>query len=35
MAGLLWVVVFKLSCKLLGIPWPSRFQQREGAPRRL
>jgi integrase len=28
-------VVFKLSCKLLGIPWPSRFQQREGALRRL
>jgi hypothetical protein len=35
MAGLLWVVVFKLSCKLLGIPWPLRFQQREGALRRL
>jgi hypothetical protein len=34
-AALLWVVVFKLSCKLLGIPWPSRFQQREGALRRL
>jgi hypothetical protein len=34
-AGLLWVVVFKLSCKFLGIPSPSRFQQREGALRRL
>jgi hypothetical protein len=34
MAALLWVVVFKLSCKRLGIPWPSRFQQREGALRR-
>src|SRR5260370_25359546 len=35
MAGLLWVVVFKLSCKLLCIPWPLRFRQREGALRRL
>src|ERR1700730_2694916 len=35
MAGLLCVVVFKLSCKFLGIPWPLRFQQREGALRRL
>ena len=34
-AGLLWIVVFKLSCKLLGIPWPSRFQRREGALRGL
>jgi len=34
-AGLLWVVVFRLFSKLFGIPWPPRFQEREGALRRL
>jgi hypothetical protein len=34
-AGLLWVVVVKLSCKILGIPWPTRFQRREGVFRTL
>jgi len=35
LAGVLWVVVFKLLCKLLGIPMPGRFQERPGAFRRL
>ncbi len=34
-AGLLWVVAFRLFCKLFGIPWPPSVQQREGALRRL
>jgi len=34
-AGLLWVVVFSLCCKLIGIPRPASFQQREGVLRRL
>jgi hypothetical protein len=34
-AGLLWVVVFTLFCKLFGLPRPASVQQREGALRRL
>lgn len=34
-AGLLWVVVFTLFCKLFGLPRPTSVQQREGALRRL
>src|SRR5208282_4350532 len=35
LAGLLWVVVFRLVCKLLGIPMPGRFRDRPSALRRL
>lgn len=34
-AGLLWVLVFTVSCKLFGLPRPTSVQQREGALRRL
>ncbi|SRR6266852_5731820 len=34
-AALLWVVVVKLSCKIFGIPWPARLEQREGVLRTL
>ena len=34
-AGLLWVAVFRFSCKFLGIPWPTSVQQRKGALGRL
>ena|SRR5580658_4081723 len=35
LAGLLWVVVFRLLCKLSGIPWAAGFQERPVALRRL
>ena len=35
LAGLLWVVVFRLVCKLLGIPMPGRFRERPSALRAL
>jgi hypothetical protein len=34
-AGVLWLAGFSLFCKLLGIPRPACFQQREGSLRRL
>jgi hypothetical protein len=35
LAGMLWVVVFSLLCKLSGVPKPGRFQERPAALRRL
>src|SRR5208337_4325640 len=34
-AGLLWVVAFLFLRKPFGMPWPPRFQEREGALRKL
>lgn len=34
-AGLSWLLAFRLSSRFLGISWPPGFQQREGVLRRL